>query len=263
MRRPRAPGAHRPTSPRSSHVRPVLRPARPADRSGPVHRRGHLRPDPAAGGAGVDPDSRRLQLPEFFALERERVFATSWVAVGWRRCRRAGPVCRRRGRRPFDHRHPQQRRRAARLPQRVPPPGHEAARRRRQGGGAPQPDPLPVPQLDLRHRRQLPGHPAVRGLRHPARPGSRVRHVARGFDRADYGLLPVAVDSWGFLVFVNLAPDPEPLPPQLGDLPQRFADYRLERGRPSDAAPTRSRRTTSSSARTSWSTTTCPGCIPS
>jgi choline monooxygenase len=31
---------------------------------------------------------------------------------------------------------------------------------------------------------------------------------ARGFDRADYGLLPVAVESWGFLVFVNLAAAP-------------------------------------------------------
>ncbi|MEQ3551325.1 aromatic ring-hydroxylating dioxygenase subunit alpha [Pseudonocardia nematodicida] len=52
--------------------------------------------------------------------------------------------------------------------------------------------------------------------------------VARGFDRADYGLLTVAVDTWGFLLFVNLAPDPAPLAADLGDLPARFADYRLE-----------------------------------
>ncbi|ANY08913.1 aromatic ring-hydroxylating oxygenase subunit alpha [Pseudonocardia sp. HH130630-07] len=51
---------------------------------------------------------------------------------------------------------------------------------------------------------------------------------ARGFDRADYGLLPVAVETWGFLLFVNLAADPAPLATQLGDLPQRFADYGLE-----------------------------------
>lgn len=52
--------------------------------------------------------------------------------------------------------------------------------------------------------------------------------TATGFDRADYGLLPVAVDSWGFLLFVNLATDPAPLADQLGDLPDRFAGYRLE-----------------------------------
>lgn len=48
------------------------------------------------------------------------------------------------------------------------------------------------------------------------------------FDKADYGLLPVKVDSWGFLVFVNLDPDTAPLTEQLGDLPQRLDGYRLE-----------------------------------
>jgi choline monooxygenase len=47
------------------------------------------------------------------------------------------------------------------------------------------------------------------------------------FDRADYGLLPVAVDAWGPLVFVNLAADPAPLSDHLGDLPDRSAGYRL------------------------------------
>ncbi|MFC5063380.1 aromatic ring-hydroxylating oxygenase subunit alpha [Actinomycetospora atypica] len=51
--------------------------------------------------------------------------------------------------------------------------------------------------------------------------------IATGFDKADYGLLPVTVDSWGLFVFVNLSTDPEPLATSLGDLPQRFADYRL------------------------------------
>ncbi|MBP2367925.1 aromatic ring-hydroxylating oxygenase subunit alpha [Pseudonocardia parietis] len=51
---------------------------------------------------------------------------------------------------------------------------------------------------------------------------------ARGFDRADHPLLSVAVDTWGFLLFVNLDPDPAPLGTQLGDLPDRFAGYRLE-----------------------------------
>ena len=52
--------------------------------------------------------------------------------------------------------------------------------------------------------------------------------AARGFDRADYGLLEVSVDTWGFFLFVNLAPNPAPLSTQLGDLPRRFADYQLD-----------------------------------
>jgi phenylpropionate dioxygenase-like ring-hydroxylating dioxygenase large terminal subunit len=48
------------------------------------------------------------------------------------------------------------------------------------------------------------------------------------FDRKDYGLLRVAVDAWGPLVFVNVAPDPAPLAGQLGDLPGRTAGYRLD-----------------------------------
>jgi phenylpropionate dioxygenase-like ring-hydroxylating dioxygenase large terminal subunit len=51
------------------------------------------------------------------------------------------------------------------------------------------------------------------------------------FDRADYGLLPVAVDTWGPLVFVNLEADPEPLADHLGDLPARTAGYRLDEWR--------------------------------
>ena len=52
------------------------------------------------------------------------------------------------------------------------------------------------------------------------------------FDRADYGLLPVAVDSWGPLVFVSLdAAAAGPLSEHLGDLPQRAAGYRLDEWR--------------------------------
>jgi choline monooxygenase len=51
---------------------------------------------------------------------------------------------------------------------------------------------------------------------------------AAAFDRADYGLLPVAVDAWGPLVFVNLEAEPEPLAHHLGDLPDRTAGYRLD-----------------------------------
>ncbi len=52
--------------------------------------------------------------------------------------------------------------------------------------------------------------------------------VAKGFDRADYGLHEVAVDTWGLFLFVNLSPDPVPLLTALGDLPRRFAGYGLE-----------------------------------
>lgn len=47
------------------------------------------------------------------------------------------------------------------------------------------------------------------------------------FDRADYGLLPVAVDSWGPLVFVNLDGAAGPLSEHVGDLPERTVGYRL------------------------------------
>ncbi|MGD9530174.1 MAG: aromatic ring-hydroxylating dioxygenase subunit alpha, partial [Pseudonocardia sp.] len=56
--------------------------------------------------------------------------------------------------------------------------------------------------------------------------------VAKGFDRADHGLLEVAVDTWGFFLFVTLAADPAPLRTQLGDLSQRFRGYRLDEWRP-------------------------------
>ncbi len=39
------------------------------------------------------------------------------------------------------------------------------------------------------------------------------------FDRSQLGLLPVSVDTWGPLVFVNRDPDPQPLRDVLGGLP--------------------------------------------
>ena len=48
------------------------------------------------------------------------------------------------------------------------------------------------------------------------------------FDRADYGLFPVRVASWGYLIFVNLNDDALPLATQLGDLPARCANYQLD-----------------------------------
>lgn len=49
----------------------------------------------------------------------------------------------------------------------------------------------------------------------------------QAFDRGDYGLLPVSVDAWGPLIFVNLAADPPPLADHLGDLLERTAGHRL------------------------------------
>jgi choline monooxygenase len=72
------------------------------------------------------------------------------------------------------------------------------------------------------------GTPLFEGSDVPAGEEPVFDQMARGFDKADYGLLPVSVDSWGFFLFVTLAENPEPLMSALGDLPQRFADYRLD-----------------------------------
>ena len=49
-----------------------------------------------------------------------------------------------------------------------------------------------------------------------------------GFDPADFGLLPVRVDAWGPLVFVNPDADASSLRDVLGDLPRDVADHGLE-----------------------------------
>jgi choline monooxygenase len=49
----------------------------------------------------------------------------------------------------------------------------------------------------------------------------------KAFDKADHGLHPVRVDQWGCIVFVCLDPESAPLVEQLGDLPERLAGYRL------------------------------------
>ncbi len=51
---------------------------------------------------------------------------------------------------------------------------------------------------------------------------------AKEFDRRDYGLLPVRAETWGCLVFVNLDDAAPPLHEELGDLPERLAGHRLE-----------------------------------
>jgi choline monooxygenase len=53
----------------------------------------------------------------------------------------------------------------------------------------------------------------------------------REFDKADHGLYPARVDSWGCFVFVCLDPEAPPLAEELGDLPERLAGYRLDEHR--------------------------------
>jgi choline monooxygenase len=47
------------------------------------------------------------------------------------------------------------------------------------------------------------------------------------FDKADYGLYPARVETWGALVFVCLDESAPPLGDELGDLPERLAGYQL------------------------------------
>ncbi len=52
-----------------------------------------------------------------------------------------------------------------------------------------------------------------------------------GFNRADYPLLPVRVETWGPLLFACCDPDTMPLAEWLGDLPERMAGYGFEHWR--------------------------------
>jgi choline monooxygenase len=49
-----------------------------------------------------------------------------------------------------------------------------------------------------------------------------------GFDRAQYGLLPIRTDSWGGFIFVNIDGTAPDLHTWLGDLPERLKNYGLE-----------------------------------
>lgn len=172
--------------------------------------------------------------PEFFALERERVFATSWVAVGFTAdldrpgscvvvevAGRSVVVTRDRHGRPRGF-HNVCRHRAARL--------LDAGAREVGRGGR-----IRCPYHGWAYDTDgtCLGTPLFEDSGVPA--GARAAFdtsSAKGFDRADYGLLEVAVDTWGCFLFVNLAADPAPLAAQLGDLAERFADHRLNRWLP-------------------------------
>jgi len=57
-----------------------------------------------------------------------------------------------------------------------------------------------------------------------------------GFDRADHGLIPVRVATWGPLLFACLADDTPDLATWLGDLPERMAGYGFEAWRMEESA---------------------------
>ncbi|GLY71096.1 aromatic ring-hydroxylating oxygenase subunit alpha [Amycolatopsis taiwanensis] len=169
--------------------------------------------------------------PEFFALEQEKVFATSWVAVGFATDVDRPGACvvvevggrsiiitrdRRGGLHGF---HNVCRHRATRL---LAPDAREVGKRGRIR--------CPYHSWTYDTDGTCLGAPLFEGSGIPAgREEIFDTSAAKGFDRADYGLLPVAVDTWGFFLFVNLATDPGPLATQLGDLPERFLDYQLDR----------------------------------
>jgi choline monooxygenase len=48
------------------------------------------------------------------------------------------------------------------------------------------------------------------------------------FNKTDYGLTPISIDTWGNFLFINFDKNPEPLKKHLGDLPEKLAPYRLE-----------------------------------
>jgi phenylpropionate dioxygenase-like ring-hydroxylating dioxygenase large terminal subunit len=70
---------------------------------------------------------------------------------------------------------------------------------------------------------QCPYHAWTYGLDGRLRQAPRSELEAE-FDRADFGLVPVAVDTWGPFVFVNRNLDAPPLATYLGRLPQIVAD---------------------------------------
>jgi Rieske 2Fe-2S family protein len=49
-----------------------------------------------------------------------------------------------------------------------------------------------------------------------------------GFERSAYPLRSVACDTWDGHIFINLADAPAPLAEHLGDLPRRFAPWRMQ-----------------------------------
>ena len=166
---------------------------------------------------------------EFFALERERVFATSWVAVGTTdQVAEPGQLILAEvaGRSIFVTRnrhgelrgfHNVCRHRATKLLDGVCSVGRTRKIR------------CPYHSWTYDLDGNCMGTPLFEGSDiPPEQQGVFDMSSVRGFDKADYGLFPVRVDVWGFLVFVSLDPQAGSLAGQLGDLPDRLSGYRLE-----------------------------------
>ncbi len=49
-----------------------------------------------------------------------------------------------------------------------------------------------------------------------------------GFDKGDYGLIPIRLDTWGGFIFITFDNDAGPLQSFLGNLPEKLAPYGLE-----------------------------------
>jgi choline monooxygenase len=74
---------------------------------------------------------------------------------------------------------------------------------------------------------QCPYHAWTYGLDGSLRSAPRADELA-DLDRGELGLCPVAVDAWGPFVFVNIAPEPEPLADALGSMPAQVAELGLD-----------------------------------
>ena len=177
---------------------------------------------PVAGATTLLPDAYTSE--RFFALERERVFASGWVAVGT-----TSDVAR-----PGDVLVAEVAGRSVIVVQ-----GQDGALRgfynvcRHRGTRL-----LEAGTTHVRRSIRCPYHSWAydlegRCMGTPLFDGSDIPDdqqaifATEAVDRASLGLLPVAVERFGCVVVVNLSPDPEPLATHLGDLGERLAGYRL------------------------------------
>jgi choline monooxygenase len=170
--------------------------------------------------------------PEFYTIEQERVFATSWIAVGCTsQLQQSGQalVVTVAGRSIFVTRDKAGRLRAFHNVCR-----HRGARLLDDGCQALRSVRIRCPYHSWTY--DLEGHclgtPLFEGSGIPENQrGAFDMSGAKHFDKADYGLIPAGVASWAGLIFVNLNADAPPLRAQLGDLPERFSRYRLDEWR--------------------------------
>lgn len=74
---------------------------------------------------------------------------------------------------------------------------------------------------------QCPYHAWTYGLDGRLRAAPQMDEVP-GFDKDEYPLRAVACEEWDGHLFINLSDAPPPLPSQLGELPARFAPWRMQ-----------------------------------